>query len=222
MSVLTEQHFPDSVVRQTKPSWQCLERGAAQPRQQQPAKYKYTTQIHWQQCEWVKTSPHQPGPAHLVTTSLFVWSPLLAHDCGDTDTWYMEQIRGCCWLIRVCDQISVMGRTQPTTVCMRCCHARIARRPSCQSGHHCWAGAGSLPGWVLHHINTDNNQHCQNCDHVYTPGVHEYMTWGQQWSVYKRCGVLEKAVMWCVTAWQCRQFLRRKMWRFMCYVEALQ
>ena len=37
-----------------------------------------------------------------------------------------------------------------------------------------------LADWVLHHINSDNNQHCQNCDHVYTPGVHEYMTWGQQ------------------------------------------
>ena len=83
-------------------------------------------------------------------------------------------------------------------------------------------GLGPCLARVLHHINTDNNQHCQNCDHVYTPGVQEYMTWGQQWSVYKRCGVLEKAVMWCVTAWQCRQFLRRKMWRFMCYVEALQ
>ena len=80
------------------------------------------------------------------------------------DTWSRAEVA--VKLHRVCDQISVMGRTQPTTVCMRCCHAR---RPSCQSGHHCCAGAGSLPGWVLHHINSDNNQHCQNCDHVYTP-----------------------------------------------------
>ena len=97
MSVLTEQHFPDSVVRQTKPSWQCLERGAAAPRQHSQQsrniQRKYTGSSV-SESRQARTS--QALPAHLVTTSLFVWSPLLAHDCGDTDTWYMEQGRGCC------------------------------------------------------------------------------------------------------------------------------
>ena len=95
---------------------------------------------------WV--SQDKPAPARPCPHT---WSPLASlsgpHCSLMTvailirDTWSRGEVAAD--LTRVCDQISVMGRTQPTTVCMRCCHAR---RPSCQSGHHCWAGAGSLPG----------------------------------------------------------------------------
>ena len=99
---------------------------------------------------WVSQDKPQPGPA------LHTWSPLASlfgpHCSLMTvailirDTWSRGEVAAS--LNRVCDQILVMGRTQtlPTTVCMRCCHAR---RPSCQSGHHCCAGAGSLPGWSV-------------------------------------------------------------------------
>ena len=145
MSVLTEQHFPDSVVRQTKPSWQCLERGAAPRQHSQQSRNiqrKYTgSSVSESRQARTSQAPHTWSPLASLSgphCSLMTVAILIR------DTWSRGQVA--VKLHRVCDQISVMGRTQPTTVCMRCCHAR---RPSCQSGHHCWAGAGSLPDWSV-------------------------------------------------------------------------
>ena len=168
---------------------------------------------------WVSQDKPQPGPA------LHTWSPLASlfgpHCSLMTvailirDTWSRGEVAAS--LHRVYDLISVMSRTLPTTVCMRCCHAR---RPSCQSGHHCCAGAGSLPGWVLqcYIISTVIIINIANCDHVvYTPTAElHYMGSSvfcceEVWSSSRRsCDVWQQRD-------KCRQFLRRKMWRFRSY-----
>ena len=76
-------------------------------------------------------------------------------------------------------------------------------------------GLGPCLAGVLYHIDSDNNQHCQLwscCLHPHC-WVHDMGSWviccEEVWSSRRSCDVWQRD--------KCRQYLRRKMWRFRSY-----